>query len=92
VITTSDAVPDPFSAVDGVTLDTYVEVCRDLVRMAGGSVSRTEDVLAAHDLTADRWAQLSEEWSARIRRYPVLRAQFRRLYAGPAGQDAAGNE
>jgi hypothetical protein len=92
VITTSDAVPDPFSAVDGVTLDAYVGVCRDLVRTAGGSVRRTEEVLAAHDLTPERWARVSEEWSARIRRHPVLRAEFRRLYAAPAPQDAAGND
>jgi hypothetical protein len=92
VITTSDAVPDPFSPVDGVTLDGYVDVCRDLVRTAGDSARRTEEVLAAHGLSQDRWVRLSEEWSARIRRQPSLRAEFRRLYAGTIAQEAAGNE
>jgi hypothetical protein len=92
VISTSDALPDPFSAVDGVTLAAYVEVCRDLVRTAGDSARRTEEVLASHDLTPERWTHLSEEWSTRIRRHPVLRAEFRRLYAGPAAQGAVGNE
>jgi hypothetical protein len=74
--------PDPFTPIDGLGLRGYVEVCRDLVRTAGDSTRRIEDVLAAHDLTPDRWARISEEWSGRIRRHPQIRTAFRRLYAG----------
>jgi hypothetical protein len=84
-VITSEPAPDPFPAVDGVTLDAYVEVCRDLIRTAGDSAARTEEVLAAHGLSPDRWARLNDEWTERIRGHPGLRAEFRRLYAGPSG-------
>jgi hypothetical protein len=92
VISTSDPVPDPFTEVDGLTFAAYVEICRELVRVAGGSARRTEEVLAGHDLNPVQWASLSAEWSERIRQHPLLRAEFRRLYAGPSGPDSTGNE
>jgi hypothetical protein len=94
VITTSEPVPDPFSAVDGVSLVAYVEVCRDLIRTAGDSARRTEETLAVHGLSPDRWVRLNEEWAERIRQHPILRAEFRRLYAGPSAPSsgARGNE
>lgn len=92
VISTSHAAPDPFAAIDGVTLPDYVEVCRSLVRTAAGSPRRIEEVLAAHDLTLDRWVRIREGWSERIRRHPVLRAEFRRLYAAPSEEAGDRNE
>jgi hypothetical protein len=81
VISTSDAAPDPFSAVDGLTLAGYVEVCRALVRTAGDSARRIEEALAAHDLSPDRWERITAVWSERIRIHPLIRSEFRRLYA-----------
>lgn len=92
MITTGDALPDPFSDVDGLSLAGYVEVCRDLVRNAGDSARRTEEVLAAYGLNRDRWAYITDEWSDRVRRHLVLRAEFRRIYAGEAELDGAGIE
>jgi hypothetical protein len=92
VISTSDAAPDPFSAIDGLTLTDYVDVCHALVRTAAGSPRRIEEVLAAHDLTPDRWARISEGWSERIRRHPLLRTEFRRLYAAPPEEAGDRNE
>jgi hypothetical protein len=81
VISTRDTSPDPFSAVDGVTLEGYVEVCRALVRTAGDSARRIEEVLAAHDLSPDRWERITAEWLERIRIHPLIRTEFRHLYA-----------
>ena len=50
-----DEAADPSSPVDGLSLPDYVEVCRALVRTAGGSPRHIEEVLAAHDLTPERW-------------------------------------
>jgi hypothetical protein len=92
VISTENAAPDPFSAIDGVTLAAYVDVCRALVRTAGDSTRRIEEVLTAHHLTAARWLGVNEEWSNRIRLHPALRAEFRRLYAGGSDELVARNE
>ena len=92
MISTSDATPDPFEAIDGMTIDGYAEVCRALVRTAGDSARRIEEVLGAHDLTPERWERISEEWSERIRNHPNLRTEFRRLYAGISPDVDAGNE
>jgi len=81
----SDETDDSRSPVDGLSLSDYVEVCRALVRTAGDSTRRIEAVLDAHDLTPDRWAQISEVWSERIRRHPRVRAEFRRRYVRPSG-------
>ncbi len=82
---------DPSTPVAGLTLPDYVEVCRELIRTAGGSPRRVEEVLAAHDLTPERWEWVREGWSERIRRDPRVRAEFQRLYARP-GDVAEGNE
>jgi len=92
VISTSDAAPDPFSAVDGLTLAGYVEVCRALVRTAGDSARRIEEVLAAYDLSPDRWERMTAEWSERIRIYPLVRTEFRRLYARGSDESGITNE
>jgi hypothetical protein len=92
VISTEEAAPDPFSAIDGVTLVGYVDVCRALVRTAGDSARRVEEVLAAHNLTLAGWLGVNEAWLDRIRRHPTLRAEFRRLYAGSSDELPAGNE
>ena len=92
MISTSDSAPDPFSAVDGLTLAGYVEVCRALVRTAGDSARRIEEVLAAHDLSPDRWERISAEWSERIRIHPFIRTEFRHLYARGSDEFEATNE
>ena len=90
MISTNDPAPDPFAPVDGLGLPAYVEICRAMVRTAGDSPRRIEEVLAAHDVTHDRWQRISDEWSERIRRHPLIRAEFRRLYAGPSGEPEVG--
>jgi hypothetical protein len=90
VISTDETAPDPFAPVDGLGLPAYVDVCRELVRTAGDSTRRIELVLAAHDLTPDRWGRINEEWSERIRRQPRIRTEFRRLYAGAPSQGQDG--
>ena len=92
VISTSDAAPDPFAAVDGLTLAAYVEVCRALVRTAGDSARRIDEVLAAHDVSPDRWERITAEWSERIRSYPLIRTEFRRLYARRSDSSGITNE
>jgi hypothetical protein len=86
-----DEAPDPTSPVEGLSLPGYVEVCRALVRTAGGSTRRIEEVLAAHELTLERWERVRDGWSERIRRHPRVRADFQRLYVRP-GDVAEGNE
>lgn len=92
MISTSDAAPDPFSKVDGLTLAGYVDVCRALVRTAGDSARRIEEVLAAHDLSPDRWERITVEWSERIRIHPPIRTEFRRLYTRGANEFDGTNE
>ena len=87
-----DAATDPASPVDGVSLATYVEVCQALVRTAGDSTRRIEEVLAAHDLSPERWQRITDGWSDRIHRHPRIRAEFQRLYASPPREMASGNE
>lgn len=79
---------DPSSPVRGLSLPGYVAVCQALIRTAGGSTRHTEEVLAAHGLTPERWEQVREGWSERIRRHPRIRAEFQRRYARPG--DVAG--
>jgi hypothetical protein len=88
---TRDEAADPLVAVEGLSLPGYVEVCRALVRTAGGSTRRIEEVLTAHDLTPERWERVREGWSERIRRDSRVRAEFQQLYARP-GDVADGNE
>ena len=92
MVSNEDRIPDPFTAVDGVTLAAYVDVCRALVRTAGDSARRIDEVLVARGLTAIGWRGVHDEWSDRIRRHPAVRAEFRRLYAGSTGELPAGNE
>jgi len=92
MIPSNEPARDPLAPVDGMALSGYVEVCRALVRTAGDSTRRIEEVLAAHDLTPDRWERIREGWSERIRRHPRIRTEFSRLYAAPSGEPAVGNE
>jgi hypothetical protein len=88
-----DAADDPATPIDGLSLSEYVDVCRALVRDGGDSARRIEKVLAAFDLTADRWARERAIWTELIRSHPDIRSDFQRLYAGPSSTEAAlGNE
>jgi hypothetical protein len=86
-----DEAADPSSTVEGLSLPGYVEVCRALIRTAGGSSRRIEEVLAAHGLTPEQWELVREGWSERIRRHPRVRFEFQLLYVRP-GEVAGGNE
>jgi hypothetical protein len=83
---------EPFTPVDGFDLVAYVEVCRSLVRVAGGSTRRVEEVLAGHGLTHDAWDRISASWSARIRGHAGVHAEFGRLYALPSGEPRNRND
>lgn len=87
-----DQTGHPSELVDGLSLSAYVDVCRSLIRDGGGSTHRIEAVLAGYGLTQLRWAQVSAAWTNRIRASSDLRAEFQRLYVGPAGETRAGNE
>ncbi len=78
---------DPSSPVDGLSLLGYVEICRALIRTAGDSTRRIEQVLAAHDMSPEQWERVRQAWSERIRLDPRVRSEFQRLYvrAGDAG-------
>jgi len=72
-----------FTEIDGLGLQAYVDVCRALVRDGADSAGRVRAVLAGYELTPERWALISQAWTARIRRDPDVRSEFRRLYSGP---------
>jgi hypothetical protein len=74
---------DRFEPVEGLALPAYVEVCRSLVRVAGDSVRRTDEVLATRGLSRQAWSRIRATWSERIRADAVVRAEFGRLYAVP---------
>jgi hypothetical protein len=92
VARTDEEGQDPFSAIEGVALTAYVEVSRALVRAAGDSARRIEEVLQGHGLPPERWDRIRAGWSERIRHDPRVRAEFRRLYAGPSGARRVENE
>lgn len=86
-MTTPAADPDPHPTpdlIEGVSLAEYVALCRTIVRLPGDAIRRHDAILAAHDLTAERWMRIREGWSAAIRRDPEVRRRFRRLYAATA--------
>ena len=74
---------DPINPVDGLGLVEYVEICRALIRHGADSERRTDEVLADHGITPDRWAAAYAAWTQRIRRDPDVRSEFQRMYAGP---------
>jgi hypothetical protein len=92
VFSTEDEAADPFTPVHGFDLAAYVAVCRTLVRVAGGSTRRLEEVLAGHGLSHEAWDRISATWSARIRTDGAVHAEFGRLYALPPGEARPGNE
>jgi hypothetical protein len=83
-VTPSKRAPDdPFSAVDGLSLADYVDVCRTLIRTGSDSERQIQIVLAGFGMRPDRWARIRAAWTERIRSDPVVRTAFQRLYAGP---------
>lgn len=86
MFSTEDEAADPFTPVHGFDLAAYVAVCRTLVRVAGGSTRRVEEVLAGHGVSHDAWDRISATWSARIRSDAAVHAEFGRLYALPSGE------
>ena len=92
MFSTDDEAPDAFSPVHGFDLAAYVAVRRTLVRVAGGSTRRVDEVLAGHGLSHDAWDRISATWSARIRSDLAVHAEFGRLYALPSGEPRNGGD
>jgi hypothetical protein len=92
VFPTEDEAPDPFAPVHGFDLAGYVAVCRALVRVAGGSPRRVDEVLAEQGLSRDAWDQISATWLVRIRGDGGVHAEFGRLYALPSRDGGSANE
>src|SRR6186713_215100 len=63
-----------FTEIDWLDLQAYVAVCRARVRDGADSAGRVRAVLAGYDLTPERWALISQAWTARIRRDPDVRS------------------
>ncbi len=92
MITSEHSDQELFEPVEGIALPVYVEVCRTLVRSAGDSVRRIDEVLAARGLSREAWNRIRTAWSERIRRDATVRAEFGRLYAAPQIGDAGTRE
>lgn len=79
-----DAPNDPIAPADQIGLADYVEICRALVRHGGDTERRLDEVLGGFGVSPSEWANVSADWTERIRSDPGVRAEFQRLYVGAA--------
>jgi hypothetical protein len=74
--------PD-FAPVDGVDIDQYAHICKDIVD-AGQQTDETKfkAILAEHKIERSAWTPIAETWNERVMRNPKVKMRYTATFLG----------
>ena len=74
--------PD-FAPVDGVDVDQYAHICKDIVD-AGQQTdeSKFTAILAEHKIERSAWTTIAETWNERVMRNPKVKMRYTATFLG----------
>jgi hypothetical protein len=72
--------PD-FEPINGVSLDLYAEISRELANR-GYDQSQAVEVAGSKGVSAENWQAAMDGWNGRMKTNPAVGQQFNKLYMG----------
>ena len=74
--------PD-FAPVDGVDVDQYAHICKDIVDVGQQADERKfEAILAEHKIERSAWTTIAETWNERVMRNPKVKMRYTATFLG----------